>query len=263
MSRIKETFTKIKHPALIPFITTGDPDQTRSVSILKTLPNAGADLIELGVPFTDPVADGTAIQAANTRALKADSNLYNTLQMVKEFRKDNNDTPIILMGYTNPVFKYGMERFITESSDAGVDGVIMVDLPPEESHDFQKTAAEKGLDFIRLITPTTDEARLKIILDGASGFLYYVSITGVTGSAKPDPAKIKTHIDQIKKHTDLPIAVGFGIKTPEDAAAMGKVADAVVVGSSIVNTIAANQDNPDLDDKIATQVSALSNALKT
>ncbi len=263
MSRIKSLFSQIKHPALITFITAGDPDKNRSVSIFDTLPNAGADLIELGVPFTDPMADGSVIQAANTRALNADSSLSNTLEMVTGFRKKNTHTPIVLMGYTNPVFTYGYERFISDSIDAGVDGIIMVDLPPEESSEFQRLAAAKGLDFIRLITPTTDETRLKTILQGATGFLYYVSITGVTGAAKPDPSKIKAHIDQIRKHTDLPIAVGFGIKTPEDAASIGKIADGVVVGSSIVQTVADHQNSPDLITKIEDQVKNLSTALKT
>lgn len=262
MTRIHDTFTRLKRPALITFIMGGDPDAKRSVSILKSLPEAGADLIEIGMAFTDPVADGPSIQMAGSRALNAGVNIDQIFEMVKEFRGSNDTVPVILMGYANPVFTYGTDRFIAGAKKAGVDGVILVDLPPEESHEISELTQKAGLDFIRLITPTTDADRLTTILDGASGFLYYVSITGVTGGAKPDPAKIKNHLEMVRAKTDLPVAVGFGIRTPEDAAAFKGIADGVVVGSALVNTVAEYVESPDLTQKIAAQVQALVASLK-
>lgn len=240
MSRIEKTFTQCKaegRKALITFITAGDPDKDTSLEVLKSLPAAGADIIELGMPFADPGADGPVIQLANQRALKSGANMHQTLDMVRAFRAKNQVTPIVLMGYFNPLLVYGLERFTRDAHDAGVDGLIIVDLPPEEDKELRGYCSATGLDLIRLITPTSDEARLPILLEGVSGFLYYVSITGVTGAAKPDLNILKPHIDTIRKHTDLPIAVGFGIKTPEDAAHMSRICDGVVVGSAIVNTI--------------------------
>lgn len=257
MSRIADTFAALKRPALITFITAGDPDARRSLEILKSLPAAGADIIELGMPFTDPMADGPVIQAAGLRALDAGANMQQTLSMVQQFRKENSTTPIVLMGYANPILQYGNEKFCADSAKAGVDGLIIVDLPPEESDELETAAKKNGLDFIRLLTPTTDENRIPTVVKNASGFLYYVSVTGITGAAKADPESIRPHIEQIRKHTNLPIAIGFGIKTPEDAKALAKIGDGVVVGSSIVNTIAENQNAKDLQAIVLKQISAL------
>ena len=259
MSRIKTTFSKCKsegRKALITFITAGDPDKRTSQEVLKSLPAAGADIIELGMPFADPGADGPVIQLANQRALKSGANMNQTLDMVRTFRVKNKDTPIVLMGYFNPLLAYGLERFTQDASEAGVDGLIIVDLPPEEDKDLRNHCNNTGLDLIRLITPTTDETRLPTLLEGVSGFLYYVSITGVTGAAKPDLNALKPHIETIREHTDLPIAVGFGIKTPADAAHMSQICDGVVVGSAIVNTIEKAKT-----DSAAAQVSGCVKAL--
>ncbi len=258
MSRIERTFKSLSRPALITFIMAGDPDTATSLEVLKAMPEAGADIIELGMPFTDPAADGPTIEQAGGRALAAGQNMIKTLQMVRDFRVGNSDTPIVLMGYFNPILQYGLEKFSDDASAAGVDGLIIVDLPPEEADETLKAAKQNGLDIIRLITPTTDMTRLPKILNGASGFLYYVSITGVTGAAKADLSKIKPHIEEIKTHTDLPIAIGFGIKTPEDAANMAKLADAIVVGSSIVDTIAKTKDAK----SVSKQVQSLAQALQ-
>ncbi len=263
MSRINNTFKALSRPALITFITAGDPNYDQSLSVLKALPKAGADIIELGMPFTDPAADGEVIQKAGQRALKAGANMHQTLKMVRAFREDNQDTPLVLMGYYNPLLAYGLEKFASDAGEAGVDGLIIVDCPPEESADLEAVTKANNIDLIRLLTPTTDEKRLPTVLKGASGFLYYVSITGVTGTAKPSIETIKPHTDMIKSHTDLPLAIGFGIKTPQDAKNLSAAGDAVVVGSAIVNTIAENADNPALADKISTQISALAAALKT
>ncbi|HOO81209.1 MAG TPA: tryptophan synthase subunit alpha [Alphaproteobacteria bacterium] len=257
MSRIEATFKALNRPALITFIMAGDPDAKTSLDVLKALPEAGADIIELGMPFTDPMADGPTIQLAGQRALKSGANMKQTLQMVRDFRKGNNTTPIVLMGYFNPILQYGVEKFMNDASAAGVDGLIIVDLPPEEAGKAQEIAKTNNLDIIRLLTPTTTMGRLPKILEGASGFLYYVSITGVTGAAQADLNKIKPHIEQIKTHTDLPIAIGFGIKTPQDAAQMAALGDAIVVGSSIVQTIAEKRDA----SAVSEQVKALSDAL--
>lgn len=262
MTRIDKTLSALNRPALVTFITAGDPNYEQSLNVLKTLPEAGADIIELGMPFTDPMADGPVIDLASQRALVGGADMHKTLDMVREFRIDNTDTPIILMGYINPVRAFGIETFCTTASEAGVDGLIIVDLPPEESSELESAALSANLNLIRLVTPTTDEARLDKLLKGASGFLYYVSITGVTGSKKADLSAIAPHIASIKKQSNMPVAIGFGIKTPQDAAAMGAIGDAVVVGSSIVQTIADNGNAPNLADKVAAQVKALSNALK-
>lgn len=261
MTRIEDTFKRLKRPALITFIMGGDPDAKRSVSLLKSLPEAGADIIEIGMPFTDPMADGTVIQMAGSRALRMGMNLRQVLDMVREFRGSDDTTPIVLMGYCNPVLAYGFEAFVRDSKQAGVDGVILVDMPPEESDAFLVHARDAGLDLIRLITPTTDEKRLPKLLEGASGFLYYVSITGVTGAAKADPKKLEKHLAEIRKQTDLPLAVGFGIKTAEDAKVFAAMADAIVVGSSIVQTVADNENAPDLVEKVSAQVVGLAKAL--
>ncbi len=262
MTRIAKTFAALDRPALVAFITAGDPDHERSLAILKAMPDAGADLIELGMPFTDPVADGPAIQAAGLRALKAGANMHKTLDMVREFRKDNDHTPIILMGYMNPVNHYGAETFMNDAAEAGVDGFILVDLPPEEDEDIRKLANAKSMDIIRLVTPTTDEARLNTLIDGASGFLYYVSITGVTGSAQAKPADIAPHVRTIQEKSGLPVCIGFGIRTPEDASAMGDIADGVVVGSAFVQIIADNPEAQDLAQRVAERISGLSAPLK-
>lgn len=261
MSRIEKLFQLLNRSALVTFITAGDPDADSSLAVLKSLPAAGADIIELGMPFTDPMADGPAIQHASERALDAGANMNQTLDMVREFRTENTDTPIVLMGYINPIFIYGVEKFTKDAAEAGVDGLIVVDLPPEEDAELRAAAKVSGLDLIRLITPTTDETRLKKLLEGASGFLYYVSITGVTGTAQADVSAIEPHIQQIKSHTDLPVAIGFGIKTPEDVKNMAKIADGVVVGSAIVKNMADDLESSTLVETIETQVKALSSAL--
>lgn len=260
MSRIEKTFEKCKsegRKALITFITAGDPDRETSFNVLKSLPKSGADIIELGMPFADPGADGPTIQLANQRALKSGANMNQTLQMVRDFRAENQDTPIVLMGYFNPVLAYGLDKFTSDAAEAGVDGFIIVDLPPEEDKEMRALCHNKGIDLVRLITPTSDKERLETLLEGVSGFLYYVSITGVTGSAKPDLNKIKPHLDEIRTMTDLPIALGFGIKTPDDAAHLSKICDGVVVGSSIVNAMDAAGK-----DKAANDVAVLVGALK-
>ena len=258
MSRIENTFKTLSRPALISFIMAGDPNADESMDMLKSLPDAGADIIELGMPFTDPMADGPTIQMAGQRALKAGATMAQTLKMVEEFRIENGTTPIVLMGYFNPILQYGVEKFAEDAATVGVDGLIIVDLPPEEADEILKPAKENGIDIIRLITPTTKADRLEKILDGASGFLYYVSITGVTGAAKADLNTLKPHIESIKGNTDLPLAIGFGIKTPEDAKEMSKLADAIVVGSAIVQSLDQKGIRPSLE-----LVQALSSVLNS
>jgi len=246
MSRIKTTFDRLKaeqRTALVTFVMAGDPTMESALSVLKTLPESGADIIEVGMPFTDPAADGLTIQHAGQRALKSGATLSLTIDMVKEFRSGDDNTPIILMGYANPLYAYGLEKFAIAAKDAGVDGLIIVDLPPEESGELEQFTIKNGLDMIRLITPTTDEHRLETVLKGASGFLYYVSITGVTGTATADTDSIEKHIDLIKSKSDLPIAIGFGIKTPKDAQEMSRLGDAVVVGSAIVEKVSKVKEN--------------------
>ncbi|MEP3276483.1 MAG: tryptophan synthase subunit alpha [Stappiaceae bacterium] len=224
-------------PALVTFITAGDPDMQTSSNILSALPTAGADVIELGMPFSDPMAEGIPIQLASQRALKSGQTMQKTLQMVRDFRSTDNDTPIVLMGYYNPIYSYGGEKFLTDAKQAGVDGLIIVDLPPEADDELCIPALKAGINFIRLATPTTDDQRLPAVLTNTSGFVYYVSITGITGSASPNTTNVKTAVKRIKGHTKLPVAVGFGVKTPEQARVIGQDSDGVVVGSAIVNAI--------------------------
>jgi tryptophan synthase alpha chain len=225
--------------ALVTFTIAGDPDYDNSLNTLLGLPAAGADVIELGMPFTDPMADGAAIQLGSQRALANGQNMSKTLQMVRELRKQDQDTPVVLMGYYNPVYRYGVEKFLQEAAGAGVDGLIVVDLPPEHDDELCIPAREAGIHFIRLATPTTDAKRLPRVLNNTSGFLYYVSSTGVTGAAAPTPEKVQKEVEAIKAHTDIPVAVGFGIRTPEQAAHIARFADGVVVGSALVDCIAA------------------------
>lgn len=239
-SRITDRFAACaaeNRPALVTFVMAGDPDLATAQQILHALPKAGADVIELGMPFSDPMADGPAVQASSLRALKSGANMQRTLDLVKKFRKTDNKTPIILMGYFNPIHAYGTARFTRDAAAAGADGLIVVDLPPEEDDVLRLPAQAQGLDIIRLATPTSDNARLTRILDGASGFLYYVSIAGVTGTKDFDTTEVSAAVTRIRQATGLPVAVGFGVKTPEHAAAMARIADAVVVGSAIVSHI--------------------------
>jgi tryptophan synthase alpha chain len=229
--------------ALMTFTMTGDPDYETSLAIVKALPKAGADLIELGMPFTDPMADGPAIQAAGVRALKGGHRLTKTLALVREFRKGDNTTPIVLMGYYNPIYIYGVDKFIADAKEAGVDGLIVVDLPPEEDEELCLPTLKAGLNFIRLATPTTDEKRLPVVLNNTSGFVYYVSITGITGSTAPDASRVAAAVNRIKRHTKLPVAVGFGVKTAEQARAIAGGADGVVVGSALVDALARTLDS--------------------
>lgn len=241
VSRIEMRFAETRavgRAALVTFVTAGDPGYEDSLELIKALPGAGADVIEIGMPFTDPMADGPAIQASSLRALDSGQDMIKTLQMVRDFRADDKATPIILMGYYNPIYIYGSDRFLKDAKEAGVDGLIVVDLPPEEDEELCLPALEAGLNFIRLATPTTDNNRLERVLTNTSGFVYYVSITGITGSAAPDPKAVSGHVERIKTQTDLPIAVGFGVKTPEQARAIADGgADGVVVGSALVNLV--------------------------
>lgn len=232
-------------PALVTYFMGGDPDYDTSLALMKALPDAGADIIELGMCFSDPMADGPAIQAAGLRALKKGQTLVKTLQMARDFRQDNSETPIVMMGYYNPIYVYGVERFLEDAVAAGVDGLIVVDLPPEMDDELCIPALEKGISFIRLATPTTDDKRLPKVLQNTSGFVYYVSMTGITGSALPDTDKVGAAVSRIKSHTDLPICVGFGVKTKEHAQAIGASADGVVVGTALVNALAASLDGND------------------
>ncbi|MGH1374753.1 MAG: tryptophan synthase subunit alpha [Alphaproteobacteria bacterium] len=264
MKRIEQKFNALKEngrTALVTFIMAGDPSAKSCQSILDQLPEAGADIIELGMPFTDPAADGLTIQHAGQRALKSGATLRKTLSMVSEFRAQNDTTPIILMGYANPLYAYGLEEFAKDANAAGVDGLIIVDLPPEEDQELWAHADQYGLNMIRLVTPTTDEARLEKVINGASGFLYYVSITGVTGTAKADLNALKPHIDMIRGKTDLPVAIGFGIKTPEDAKGMAQLGDAVVVGSAIVDRMKDIKDDGAGQSEVLDLVTSLSDVL--
>ncbi len=245
MSRIDRRFAACRaegRAALVTFVTAGDPDADTSLAILKALPRAGADLIEIGMPFTDPMADGPAVQLSSQRALKGGQTLPPTLDMVRAVRAGEADTPVILMGYYNPIYIYGVERFLKDAREAGVDGLIVVDLPPEEDDELCVPALNAGLSFIRLATPTTDDARLPAVLANTSGFVYYVSITGITGSATPDFDAVAQSVARIKAHTDLPVVVGFGIKTGRHAAAIARGADGVVVGSALVEAVRASLD---------------------
>ena len=240
-TRIDRRMAKLKdegRPALVTYFMGGDPDYDTSLRIMKTLSASGSDIIELGMPFSDPMADGPAIQAAGLRALKAGQTLRKTLDMARDFRTDDDETPIVLMGYYNPIYIYGVERFLADARAAGVDGLIVVDLPPEMDEELCVPALKAGINFIRLATPTTDEKRLPKVLQNTSGFVYYVSMTGITGSALADTAKVATAVRRIKAHTELPVCVGFGVKTAEQARAIGASADGVVVGTAIVNAVA-------------------------
>ena len=244
-TRIDKRFAALKkegRAALVTFIMAGDPEYDTSLAIAKALPNAGADIIELGMPFTDPMADGPAIQAAGLRALRAGQRMTRTLSLVRDFRKDDDQTPVILMGYYNPIYIYGNERFLADAKAAGVDGLIIVDLPPEEDDELCLPALKAGLNFIRLATPTTDDKRLPKVLTNTSGFVYYVSVTGVTGTAAPDTSKVTGAVARIKRHTRLPVAVGFGVKTAEQARAIAEGADGVVVGSALVDAMFKSLD---------------------
>ena len=241
MSRLQSRFAALKQQnraALVTFVTAGDPDYASSLAILKGLPAAGADVIELGMPFTDPMADGPAIQLANIRALGGHQDMVKTLQMVREFRAGNSETPLVLMGYFNPIHHYGVPRFIEEAKAAGVDGLIVVDLPPEHNEDLCDPAQAAGLDFIRLTTPTTDDKRLPTVLAGSSGFVYYVSVAGVTGAGAATMDHVEQAVARLRRHTDLPLCIGFGIRTPEHAADVARRADGVVVGSALVDQVA-------------------------
>lgn len=241
-TRIDSRFAALRaagRAGLVTFLSAGDPDPATSLEIVKGLPAAGADLIELGMPFTDPMADGPSIQAAGLRALRAGTTMRHTLQLVRDFRAGDDETPIILMGYYNPIHHYGVEPFLNDAVESGVDGLIVVDLPPEEDEELCLPALNAGLNFVRLATPTTDDKRLPAVLANTSGFVYYVSITGITGAAAVDVAPVTTAIERLRRHTDLPIGVGFGIKNATDAAAVARVADAAVVGSALVDRIGA------------------------
>jgi len=245
MTRIDKRFAELKREGragLVTFITAGDPDYETSLAILEALPQAGADIVELGMPFSDPMADGPAIQASSQRALAAGQTMKKTLSMVKAFRQKDKSTPLVLMGYYNPIYVYPVDRFVTDAVDAGADGLIVVDVPPEEDAELRPAAAAAGLNFIRLATPTTDAKRLPAVLANTSGFVYYVSIAGITGTKAPDLAEVKGHVGRIKSHTDLPIAVGFGVKTEEQVNALAQVAEGVVVGSALVAAIAQSLD---------------------
>jgi len=238
--RIDRRFAALRkegRAALVTFTMAGDPDFETSLAILKGLPKAGADVVEFGMPFTDPMADGPAIQAAGLRALKAGQNMKKTLAAVREFRAGDDATPLVLMGYYNPIYVYGVERFLADAKAAGVDGLIVVDLPPEEDTELCLPAVKAGLNFIRLATPTTDDKRLPTVLTNTSGFVYYVSITGITGAAAPDTGKVAAAVARIKRHTALPVCVGFGVRTAAHARAIADGADGVVVGSALVETI--------------------------
>ena len=239
-TRIDRRFAALRaegRAALVTYIMAGDPDCGSSLAILKALPRAGADVVELGMPFTDPMADGPAVQAAGLRALAAGQDMKRTLALVRDFRRGDDATPIVLMGYYNPIYVYGVDRFLADAKSAGVDGLIVVDLPPEEDAELCLPALKAGFNFIRLATPTTDDKRLPAVLANTSGFVYYVSITGITGAAAPDTAKVADAVRRIKRHTDLPVCVGFGVRTAEQARAISEGADGVAVGSALVEAV--------------------------
>ncbi len=270
MSRIAARFAELRiagRGALIPFLEAWDPDGATSLALLRGMPGAGADLIEIGVPFTDPMADGPIIQAAGKRALAAGAKLARTLAMVRDFRREDAATPIVLMGYLNPILSYGVERFCVDAAASGVDGLIIVDLPSEEAHLVAPFAAAEGLDIIRLIAPTTDDARIPKVLEGASGFVYYVSITGITGTRSASADSLAAAIPRVRAHTDLPIAIGFGVRTPAQAAEAACIADGAVVASALIDTLAASLDEhgrarPDTVRKVLDQVRELADAVR-
>jgi tryptophan synthase alpha chain len=270
-TRIDRRFAKLRaegRPALVTYFMGGDPDYETSLAIMRALPRAGSDIIELGMPFSDPMADGPAIQAAGLRALKAGQTLKKTLQMAREFRREDGETPIVMMGYYNPIYIHGVDRFLTDAMEAGIDGLIVVDLPPEMDEELCLPALKAGMNFIRLATPTTDDRRLPKVLENTSGFVYYVSMTGITGSALPDTSKVAAAVSRIKGHTNLPVCVGFGVKTASQAQAIGASADGVVVGTAIVNTVAGalgvNGEKPaDPVEAVATLVNGLAQGVRT
>jgi tryptophan synthase alpha chain len=247
-SRIEARFAQCRaegRAALVTYVMAGDPDPDTSLAILRGLPKAGADIVEFGLPFTDPMADGPSIQAAGLRALKAGQDTEKTLDLVRRFRAEDAETPVILMGYFNPLYVYGVERFLTDAIEAGVDGLIIVDLPPEEDDELCLPALKAGLAFIRLATPTTDDKRLPAVLANTAGFVYYVSITGITGAATPDFGRVATAVERIKRHTPLPVVVGFGVKNGSHAAAIAQGADGVVVGSALIDALKGSLDAND------------------
>lgn len=270
-ARMDKRFADLKaegRPALVTYFMGGDPDFETSLKIMKALPRAGADIIELGMPFSDPMADGPAIQMAGQRALKGGQNLAKTIDMARRFRETDQDTPIVLMGYYNPIYIYGVARFIEDALAAGIDGLIVVDLPAEMDDELCIPAVARGINFIRLTTPTTDNKRLPRVLQNSSGFVYYVSMNGITGSALPDPSLIAGAVGRIKGHTDLPICVGFGVKTAEHARLIGASADGVVVGTAIVNQIALSLTKDgaataDTVPSVETLVSGLAGGVRT
>jgi tryptophan synthase alpha chain len=266
-SRIDARFAALKaegRAAFVPYVMAGDPDATTAAKILAGLPEAGADIIELGFPFSDPMAEGPPIQRAALRALDKGMTLRGTLNLVRGFRTGDQITPIILMGYTNPLVTWGYEAFAREAAEAGVDGLIVVDLPPEESRPLADALDAAGVSLIRLATPTTDDARLEVVVRRTSGFVYYVSVAGVTGVKEADAATVAPHVERVRKASGLPVAVGFGIKTPERAAAIARVADAVVVGSALVDEIAeAVEMNEDVTRRVLSKVDSLSKAVRS
>lgn len=244
-TRIDTRFAELKkagRSAFVTFVMAGDPDPATSLEIIKALPKSGADVIELGMPFTDPMADGPSIQAAGLRALKVGMTLKKTLDLVRDFRKDDNATPIVLMGYYNPIYIYGVDKFLGDAKSAGIDGLIIVDLPPEEDDELCLPAMKAGLNFIRLATPTTDDKRLPAVLANTSGFVYYVAITGITGAAAADATAVSAAVARIKRHTQLPVCVGFGIRTPESARAIASHANGAVVGTALVDALKNSLD---------------------
>ena len=270
-ARMDKRFAALKaegRPALVTYFMGGDPDYETSLGIMKALPEAGADVIELGMPFSDPMADGPAIQLAGQRALKAGQTLKKTLQLAADFRKVDADTPIVMMGYYNPIYVYGVEKFLDDALAAGIDGLIVVDLPPEMDDELCIPAIRKGINFIRLATPTTDDKRLPTVLKNTTGFVYYVSMNGITGSALPDPSLVSGAVKRIKQHTELPVCVGFGVKTAEHAKLIGASADGVVVGTAIVNQIATSltkdgKATADTIQAVATLVRGLSTGTRS
>jgi tryptophan synthase alpha chain len=270
VSRIAARFASLKaegRGALIPFLEAGDPDGATSAAILRGMPGAGADLIEIGCPFTDPMADGPTIQLAGNRALAAGATMPRTIAMVRAFRAEDADTPVILMGYLNPILSYGVERFCADAAEAGVDGLIIVDLPAEEADLVLPHAGAHGIDIIRLVAPTTDPARLRLVLEGSSGFVYYVSITGVTGTRTASGAELAEAIPRLRAATDLPIAVGFGVRSPAQAGAAARVADAAVVASALIDTLAGSLDaegraGPDTVRLVLEQIAALAEGVR-
>jgi len=269
-TRIDALFARLRQenrPALVTYFMGGDPDYETSLSVMKALPEAGSDIIELGMPFSDPMADGAAIQAAGLRSLKGGQTLAKTLKMAEEFRRGNDTTPIVMMGYYNPIYIYGVDRFLADARAAGIDGFIVVDLPPEMDEELCIPALKAGLSFIRLATPTTDDKRLPKVLENTSGFVYYVSMTGITGSALADTTKVSEAVNRIKRHTDLPVCVGFGVKTAAQAKAIGASADGVVVGTAIVNAVAnvlgsGGKTTADPAEAVATLVRGLAQGVR-